>query len=172
MVDVTSKAAIIKDNKEFYAKEQGMVGASLQDIILHEINTNVHILNGENNSKKLDKSKKTSWEYKYTSTSRTVLRNLWLMDFVFHLMKNLHDDKSTSLGHCAKDAYGKGLGPHHPWVVRQAAKVAMLACPARETFMTNTGGTYEDLLFVKESVEKVKGVMWAFYETKGLSKLD
>jgi hypothetical protein len=29
MIDVTSKAAVIKDNKEFYAKEQGMVGASL-----------------------------------------------------------------------------------------------------------------------------------------------
>ena len=95
-----------------------MTDATLQDIIEHEITTNVHILNGDNNAKKLDKSKKTSWEYKYTSTSRTVLRNLWLMDFVYHLMKNLHEDQSTSLSSCAKDAYSKGLGPHHPWVIR------------------------------------------------------
>jgi hypothetical protein len=136
------------------------------------MSTNVHILNGENNSKKLDKSKKTSWEYKYTSTSRTVLRNLWLMDFVYHLMKNLHEDKSTSLSHCAKDAYGKGLGPHHPWVVRQAAKVAMLACPSRDTFIAGTGGTYDDILFVMECCEKVKTPLWLFYEKKGLNKLD
>ena len=133
---------------------------------------NVHILNGENNSKKLDKSKKTSWEYKYTSTARTVLRNLWLMDFLHILMKNLHEDQSTSLGNCAKDAYSKGLGPHHPWVVRQAAKVAMLACPSRETFIQGTGGNYDDILFVKETVEKIKAPLWMYYEKKGLDKLE
>lgn len=90
--DVTSKAAVIKDNKEFHTKEAGLTNPCLQDIIEYEISISLHILNGENNSKKLDKSKKTSWEYKYTSTTRTVLRNLWLFDFLHILMKNLHED--------------------------------------------------------------------------------
>jgi hypothetical protein len=58
ILDITTKAAVIRDNKEFYAKEQGMTGASLQEIIDHEIKTQVHLLNGDNNAKKLDKSKK------------------------------------------------------------------------------------------------------------------
>ena len=80
----------------------------------------------------MPKDKKDSWEYKYVSTARTGLRNLWLLDFLSIFMKNLYEDKTTSLGHCAKDAYSKGLGPHHPWAVRQGAKLAMMACPSRD----------------------------------------
>jgi len=42
----------------------------------------IHELNGDNNSKKVGKDKKNSWEYKYVSVARTGLRNLWLMDFI------------------------------------------------------------------------------------------
>ena len=94
------------------------------------------------------------------------------MDFLQVLMKTLHEDHSTSLSHCAKEAYNQGLGPHHPWVVRQVAKVAMVACPSRETFITGTGGTYDDILFIKESVEKIKTPLWMFYEKRSIDKLE
>ena len=61
---------------------------------------------------------KHSWQWKYVSTARTALRMTWLMDFLEIFMKNIYDVKTSSLSHCAKDAYNKGLGPHHPWSIR------------------------------------------------------
>jgi hypothetical protein len=75
-------------------------------------------LNGENNHHLLPKTKKNDWEYTYTSTTRTGLRNLWLMDFLYYFMSKIINEKEISLGSCAKEAYAKGLGPHHPWIIR------------------------------------------------------
>ena len=58
---------------------------------------NLEMLNGENNSKLLPKDKKGSWEYKYVSTTRTVLRNLWLLDFLEDFMDNLYNNREMSL---------------------------------------------------------------------------
>lgn len=107
-------------------------------MIEREMALGVHEFNGENNTK-LKKLMKGSWECTYTSTTRTVLRNLWLMDFLETLMYELAKDRNASLSHCARAAYDKGLGPNHPWVIRQTAKVAMLAVPSREKFLNNIG---------------------------------
>lgn len=109
---------------------------SLQHLIEKEVALGVQELNGENNHKKF---KKDTWEYNYISTARTTLRNLWLMDFLEELMKLINEDKKSSLSHIGKQAYNKGLGPHHPWVVRQAAKVGFLAAPSRDTFIKSLG---------------------------------
>ena len=68
---------------------------------------------------------------------------MWLLDFVSLMFKNLDEKREMSLSHIAKDAYTQTLGTHHPWVVRQAAKVAMIAIPARDTLVQATGLTYE-----------------------------
>lgn len=91
---------------------------TIQDMINKEADLKVQPLNGENNGKLVSKDKKNSWEYKYTSTTRTVLRNLWLVDFLYIMMDRLYEEPTASLSHCAKEAYNGGLGPHHPWVVR------------------------------------------------------
>lgn len=85
-----------------------------------DIAKGVDKLNGENNAKLLKSEKLPSSDYRhhYTSTARTVLRNMWLLDFLHHLMAKLYDDRSAKLSSCAKHAYSEGLGPHHPWVVR------------------------------------------------------
>jgi len=87
--------------------------------------------------------KKQDWEYKYVSTTRTVLRNLWLLDFLEVFMGMLHENREATLTHIAKEAYNKGLAPHHPWLVRQAAKLGFMACPHKESFMTQMGASYE-----------------------------
>jgi hypothetical protein len=48
----------------------------------------------------------------------------------------------------------------------------MLACPSREYFITGTGGTYDDILFVKECVDKIKAPLWMFYEKRAIDKLE
>ncbi len=73
---------------------------SLQAFCLKELEMGVSELNGENNSKHV--KDKHTWEYKYTSTARTVTRNLWLMDFIYHLMDNLTKDATTELNTAVK----------------------------------------------------------------------
>lgn len=106
----------------------------MQEVIERELEIGVEKLNGENNHDLLKKDKKGSWEWKYCSTVRTVLRNMWLLDFIYYLMYKLLHNREASLSNCAKEAYSKGLGPHHPWAIRQLAKIAMLAVPNRDNF--------------------------------------
>ena len=87
-------------------------------MIERELELGVQQLNGENNHKLLKKDMKGTWEWKYTSSVRTVLRTMWLLDFVFYLFSKILNDRDTSLSKCAKEAYTKGLAPHHPWIVR------------------------------------------------------
>ena len=94
-------------------------------MIEDDIAKGVEKLNGENNSKinkemhKGDKKlAKDDYRHHFTSTARTVLRNLWLLDFLHSFMDMIHDQRDAKLSACAKHAYSEGLGPHHPWVVR------------------------------------------------------
>lgn len=146
-IDITSKADIISKNKEQYLKDHNKPAdekVSLFDLIEYDLKRGVHELNGENNHGLLKKEKlpHDDYRHKFTSTARTVLRNMWLLDFLHHFMGMIHDDRDAKLSHVAKEAYNKGLGPHHPWVVRQAAKVAMLAVPSRQTFLEETKAEY------------------------------
>lgn len=68
---------------------------------------------------------------------------MWLLDFIVIFLTMADANRTIHLRECAKEAYAKGLGPHHPWVVRQAAKVAMYACPGREVLLDATKLTYE-----------------------------
>lgn len=117
-IDITSKAAIIAQNKAFYAEKYGEKHESIQEMIEKEMSLGVESLNGENNHKLLKKDKKDQWEWTYTSTGRTVLRNLWLLDFLSTLMTLLHSKREMTFSGCAKEAYNVGLGPHHPWAIR------------------------------------------------------
>lgn len=89
-------------------------------MIEDDLRKGVEKLNGENNEKllKAEKLGKTDPKLKFTSTTRTVLRNMWLLDFLHHFMGQLSTDRSAKLSSIAKHAYAEGLGPHHPWVVR------------------------------------------------------
>lgn len=172
--DVVEKAQIVKSNRDFHVKESGLHNPNLWDIIKYEISLGEEIikLNGEDNSKYLKKDKKGTWMWKYTSTTRTVLRNLWLCDYVESLMNHLHTDEKLSLQKCAKRAYKKALAPHHPFVVKQAAKVAFLALrQKREEFFKNTDFTIEKIKEVEALISKLKKPIWDFYRENSYEKL-
>jgi len=65
-----------------------------------------------------NKLAKDDYRHHFTSTTRTVLRNLWLLDFLRTFIGMLYSQRDAKLSACAKQAYSEGLGPHHPWVVR------------------------------------------------------
>ncbi|CDW83219.1 glycolipid transfer protein domain-containing protein 1-like [Stylonychia lemnae] len=177
--DITTKAEVIQNNRDALRKERGADSSiSLQDLIEDDITKGLAKLNGENNSKlckemyKGDKKlAKDDYRHQFTSTARTVLRNLWLLDFLHHFMTMLHTNRDAKLSACAKHAYSEGLGPHHPWVVRQAAKVAMLACPSRENFLNDTKATYEQIDEFKQTLEQFRGQLWEYYKQKAIIDL-
>ena len=97
-----------------------MKDPTLWDMIKHEIDMgqNVVKLNGDENHKHLKKDKKGTWMWKYCSTTRTVLRNLWLCDYIESLMQHLYSDEKLTIKKAAKSAYKKTLGNHHPVLLK------------------------------------------------------
>lgn len=145
----------------------------MQDLIEKDVEKGIEKLNGEDNAKFLKGMNlpKDDYRYKYTSTARTVLRNMWLLDFLHHFMEKLYNERDAKLSAVAKNAYNKGLGPHHPWVIRQGAKVAMLAVPSRESFFNETKASYEQIYEFKTCLEKFRPWLWDYYRQKKLDDL-
>lgn len=90
---------------------------------------------GHNNAKVLDKSKKGSWEWTYTAAGRHLVRMHWLTIFVSTLFDKLAQSEDAELPKTLRESYDIAFGPHHPWIVRKGAGLAMRAAPARETLM-------------------------------------
>ena len=85
----------------------------------------------------LSKDKKDSWEWTYASTGRHLVRMHWLTIFVATLFEILTTDENAELGKALRDSYDTAFAPHHPWIVRKAAGLAMRAAPSKETLQMN-----------------------------------
>ena len=94
-------------------------------------------LNGDNNKKMLPKDKKESWEWKYVSTGRHLVRMHWLTNFVKTLFDILTSDQNATLSKALTESYEVAFAPNHPLIVRTAAKLAMKAAPSKETLKKN-----------------------------------
>lgn len=120
---------------------------------------------------KEQKLKKGSWEAEYTATARTLLRTMWLLDFITMMFKLIVENKDKSLSNIAKESYAHTLGTHHPWVVRQAAKVAMYAIPSKEALILSTGLTFDQCIEISSNADLIKIELWAFYKEHKLDSL-
>ena len=115
-------------NKAFRIANMGMDDSlSINGQVAKEIELGVTQLNGDNNSKKLTNDKKTSWEWKYNSTSRNLVRMWWLTKFLTQLLDNLINNNEMTLVNACQNAYQTGFAEHHPWLVRKGAGLAMMA---------------------------------------------
>ena len=101
----------------------------------------------------------------------------WFMDFMRIFFGGLGKDASKSASDAAKEAYEKALGPHHPFMLRQAAKIAMVAAPGRKTFNTKLFPTLAPeeickiLLAIEEELTKTTTHLWKFYNDNKLTEL-
>lgn len=103
---------------------------------------------------------------------------MWFFDFVSTFLNNLDADRKASVSSCCKEAYDVALGIHHPFVVRTAAKVAMLAAPNRKNLLKGMFGdnfveddVYTYLQKAKEFIDPIRKSLWAYYEEKKLTDL-
>ena len=172
--DITSKVEKMREKfKEFPECK------TIQQLILKEIELNIHKLNGENNSK-FGHKKKDKYE-KYCSASRTFLRLLWFMEFLIEIFKTiLADRKKDNIKKIIGNSYDKILAPRHSWLVRRAVGAAM---------MFGMSGSKDDAVRIifccekydsnaKEKIQKITNLLenvWSaaneFYKENDLLKL-
>ncbi len=99
------------------------------------------------------------------------MRTLWFLDYLSLFIRLLSTQRDQAVSKCAKDAYSQTLGPRHPWVVRQAAKVGMYAAPNRETLMESSRMHYEDCTHICDNVDVIREALWKFYKENKLEGL-
>ena len=92
-------------------------------------------------------------------------------------MGSLGKNEKASPSDCARAAYSGALGPHHPFMLRQVAKLAMSAAPGRKTFEKKLFPGMEpdkicDVLnSYTDKINKTKNVIWKFYTENKLTEL-
>jgi len=116
--DITSKVEIWRDLFKNYYRDYN----DIQSVMVSEVMMGIHELNSENNSSL--GHKKNSPYYTYTSGTRTLLRLSWFLNFIYNIFKNMieTDDPFNT---CVTNAYETVLAPHHPWLVRKGAGLAL-----------------------------------------------
>ena len=71
----------------------------------------------------------------YKSVSWALLMGAWFYDFMSLYCKNLVENREATNFTIVKEAYDKGLAPHHPWYLRAAAFVGLNAVVSRESLI-------------------------------------
>lgn len=120
--DITSKVDIWRKLFIDYYKEK----EDIQSVMITEVMVGIHELNGENNSS-LGHKKNTPY-YNYTSGTRTLLRLSWFLNFLQTIFKNMLETNEP-FNNCVTKAYEVVLAPHHPWLVRKGAGLALSFAP-------------------------------------------
>ena len=81
----------------------------------------------------------STWEGKYNSTGRNLVRMWWLTKFLSKLLHNLINNVDMTLVAACQDAYTTGFADHHPWLVRKGAGLAMMAAGSKEALIAKWG---------------------------------
>lgn len=99
------------------------------------------------------------------------------MEFLSVLLGGLGKDPKAAPSDCARAAYKAALGPHHPFMLRQVAKLAMGAAPGRKNFEKKLFPDItpeklcEILISMTERIDKVRAVIGKFYTENKLTEL-
>jgi len=178
----------MRNNQAFFKKELQM-DLGLLEQCMKEFEMGIQEFNGENGKsllKKMDKANHKPWMAAYNSTARNLYRGCWFFDFLTEIFRGFNEDKTVKLAKVATEAYNKALAPHHPWVLKKVAGVAMNAINYREVFIKNyctqqaklegletypEEQMYEDTLFLSQQAEILSGHLWKFSKENGLDKL-
>ena len=123
--DIVAKANILKTNPDKFPDDNLHV---LQDIIQHELDSDLHKLNGKDH--KYAKTKPKQFQ-SYISSARTLFRMLWFTHFLEECFKLVYEDRSSSFASIASDAYTKAFGEHHGFMIRASVKTGMMMAPSR-----------------------------------------
>ena len=71
----------------------------------------------------------------YESTSRILYRGCWLFDFISECFKGIYQHRDKKMVKIAQDAYKTALAPHHGYILKKVAGVAMNAVKRKDKFL-------------------------------------
>lgn len=99
---------------------------NIQALMLQEIAQDFHRLNGDNNSD-FGHKKRTEF-YEYQSMTRTVLRILWFLRYIWQMFRYIQTTKDKLCDVMVR-TYDVVLAPHHGWLLRKSAQLALKFAP-------------------------------------------
>lgn len=124
------------------------------------------------------KLKTTHAGKKAAGATRTVVRLLWFLDFIGVLLSKLSTEPKTALSTILSATYEETLGPRHVWVLRRIVRAGMGMVPDKKVFIPKLGlegmseaEQSEKLKGWAKSVDAVRGDMWKYMESKGLTEI-
>jgi len=99
-----------------------------------------------------------------------------LLEFMQVICTMISDEENDhNMREIATAAYYQALAPHHPWLVRTAAGVALFAVPNKDRFLalleTDQASAIRDLRTFKVMSKPVLDSLFDFHEENGLNKL-
>eukprot|EP00826_Nyctotherus_ovalis_P066918 TRINITY_DN994_c0_g1_i13.p1 TRINITY_DN994_c0_g1~~TRINITY_DN994_c0_g1_i13.p1 ORF type:complete len:167 (+),score=70.61 TRINITY_DN994_c0_g1_i13:321-821(+) len=149
---------------------------TIEQLVEKEMGKGIHVLNGMNNAKL---GHGDGDPYKdYESAARTILRLLYLLTLLTHLMKNLKAYPEELVSNIAKKSYEDSIEGFHPAVLREGIKAAFMTVPTRKEFMENAFGVTDKQVFsniLGEILKPLAGFvarMWKYYKDKKITNLE
>ncbi|CDW79847.1 folate-biopterin transporter family [Stylonychia lemnae] len=127
--DLQTKIDTIKADMLLW-NQKGVQLVTIQQAIDFEIFEGVANLNGKQKNQHLYQAH--DFKSTYASISRTILRNMWLLDFIYHFLDFAYVNRTQKLSSCAFESYKITLGLYHTWLMRKTAEICMYACPNRD----------------------------------------
>jgi hypothetical protein len=163
--DVTSKVDIMRTNLKKCPLDPKPIG--FKAFVEWEISQKLHELNGDDGAKS---------DKRYCSTARTLLRQMWFMTYLLTIFQGLADDVSGKIPRSASElfklAYTEAFGENHGFMLRQAAKVAIMATANKEAFidtcLEGKSKDHKDIIAIGEKYCRCLNpsykFLWKFYE--------
>ena len=149
---------------------------TIEKLIEKEISLNIHVLNGTNNDQM--NHKQGDPYHTYESASRNILRLLYFLTLLTHLIKNLRMYPEELVSNIAKKSYEDSIEKFHPGVLREAIKAAFMSVPTRKEFMESAFNTTDKTKFneilgdVMKPLAQFVGRMWKYYKDKNITNLE
>ena len=137
--DVETKTNLIDENYQYWCECLAEDEIKLSDLITEEKDSNVWECNGSNNDNiNAIKNAKHEWKRTYKSSSRTITRISWFINFLNEFFYLLHSTDMSSAD-LSKQAYNNHLADNHNFVVRAGANLALNIVPTREAIAEAIG---------------------------------
>ncbi len=170
-LDINDKCKFLMDHANNYTDCK-----YIHELVEKEMSLNLHVLSGSNGEKYGYKEGHPL--HKYESASRTILRLLYFLTLLTHLLKNMKQYPEELMANIARKSYEDSIAQFHPPVLREAIKAAFLTIPSRKEFMESAFGVTDKKVFADKITELLKplaGVVariWKYYQEKKLTTLE
>ncbi len=179
-IDIHTKCRILTEQRTRHPE-----CTCVHEIVEKEMKQNLHILSGNNNEKHgypkghaLNNYESGMHRWTDPPASRTILRLIWFLTLLTHLLKNMKQYSEETMPNLARKSYLDSIAPFHPAVLREAICAIFMTVPTRRDFMENAFGIKDRAEFDKVLANLLKPLagfvsrLWKYYQEKQLTTLE